>query len=264
MKGLKKGNVALVTGGSSGLGEAVAFAFAREDVKVVIADIDEVGGITNVNKIKENGGEAMFFKTDISKNDEVKKLIEGIIDIYGRLDYANNNAGIGEPKRVKLAKVSEGDFDKVLSVNLKGVWLCMKYEIAQMKKQRKGAIVNTSSVCGLVGSIPLLSSYVTSKHGVIGMTKAAAMDYATEGIRINAVCPGTVLTPQLKEVTRDNPKEIEWQASLHPMNRLGKPEEIAAAVLWLCSDQASFITGYPLAVDGGFVTGRPDSLKPGE
>ncbi len=253
MEGLKQGGVALVTGGSTGIGQAVALAFAREKVKVAIADVNVPDGEATLKQIKDSGGEAIFIRCDVSKASDVKNMIDTILNTYGSLDYANNNAGIGETDRVKLAEVKEENFDRIIGINLKGVWLCMKYEIPAMLKQNKGAIVNTSSICGLVGSLPLLSSYVASKHAVVGLTKAAALDYATDGIRINAVCPGSVLTPQLKKVTEKDPSEIDRQASLHPLQRLGTTEEIAAAVLWLCSDQSAFVHGYPLAVDGGYV-----------
>ena len=253
MEGLKPGGVALVTGGSTGIGQAVALAFAKEKVKVAIADVNIQEGENTVKQIKDTGGEAIFIRCDVSRASDVKNMIDTIVGAFGSLDYANNNAGIGETERVKLADVKEENFDRIIGINLKGVWLCMKYEIPMMLKQSKGAIVNTSSICGLVGSLPLLSSYVASKHAVVGLTKAAALDYATDGIRINAVCPGSVLTPQLKKVTEKDPGEIDRQAALHPMQRLGTTEEIAAAVLWLCSDQSAFVHGYPLAVDGGYV-----------
>jgi NAD(P)-dependent dehydrogenase (short-subunit alcohol dehydrogenase family) len=253
MKLFKDDEVALVTGGSTGIGQAVARAFAREGLRVAIADVNEKDGYETEKLIMGEGGKAKFFYCDVSKSKDVSNLIDEITGHFGRLDYANNNAGIGEPKRVKLDQVDEVDFDRVIQINLKGVWLCMKYEIPVMLKQGRGAIVNTSSICGLVGSLPLLSSYVASKHGVVGLTKAAALDYAKDGIRINAVCPGSVLTPQLRKVTEKDPSEIEYQASLHPVNRLGTTDEIANAVMWLCSDASSFVHGYPLAVDGGYV-----------
>jgi len=253
MKGLKVGGVALVTGASTGIGHATALAFAKERVKVAVVDVNVKDGEKTVDQIRKAGGEAIFIRCDVSVTRDVQTMIETIISTYNRLDYAHNNAGIGEIDRVKLDEVKEENFDRLMQINLKGVWLCMKYEIPVMLRQGKGSIVNTSSVCGLVGSLPLLSSYVASKHAIVGLTKAAALDYALDGIRINAVCPGSVLTPQLKQATEKNPAEIELQAKLHPLNRLGTTEEIAAAVLWLCSDQASFVHGFPLAVDGGYV-----------
>lgn len=256
MKGLRKDAVALVTGGSTGIGNAVAWAFVNEGVRTAIADVNEKDGMAAVEEMNKGGGEAIFIRTDVSNANQVEAMVSKILDTFGRLDYANNNAGIpepGEPKQIKMANVSEADFDKVIRVNLKGVWLCMKYEIKQMLKQGYGSIVNTSSVCGLVGSIPFITSYVTSKHGVVGLTKAAALDYAKDGIRINAVCPGGVLTPQLEYVSKNDPEDLKRRGSITPMGRLGKTEEIADAVLWLCSDQASYVHGYPLAVDGGYV-----------
>ncbi len=256
MKGLKKDAVALITGGSTGIGNAVAWAFINEGVKIAIADVNEKDGSATVEEMNKRGGEAIFIKTDVSNAGQVKAMVSKIVESFGRLDYANNNAGIpepGEPNQIKMADVPEADFDNVIRVNLKGVWLCMKYEIKQMFTQGYGSIVNTSSVCGLVGSIPFITSYVTSKHGVVGLTKAAALDYAKDGIRINAVCPGGVLTPQLEYVSRNDPEDLKRRGSITPMGRLGRTEEIAAAVLWLCSEQSSYVHGYPLAVDGGYV-----------
>lgn len=245
--------VVLVTGGSTGIGRATMLAFAREGAKVVGAARGIEQGEQVVREIEVLGGEALFIQTDVTDAKAVQSLVERTIATYGRMDCAFNNAGIGEQKRELQADVLEQDFDRVMDVNLKGIWLCMKYEIKQMLKQGGGVIVNNSSICGLVATLPRLSSYITSKHALIGLTRAAAMDYAEQGVRINAICPGSIMTPQLEEVTRDNPDEITYQASLHPMNRLGTTDEIAAAVLWLCSDESTFVHGHPLAVDGGFL-----------
>lgn len=252
MKEWLKGKVALVTGASAGIGRTTALAFAREGAKVVVADILIEEGKETVRMIKEGGGEAIFVKADVTQPEEVEALISTTVETYGRLDCAFNNAGIEEQEPVRTADVIEENWDRVINTNLKGVWLCMKYEIPQMLKQGGGAIVNAGSVAGLVAE-PNISSYVASKHGVVGLTKAAALEYAKDGIRVNAVCPGCIPTGQVERVTRGDPQEIERLASLHPIGRMGTTEEIAAAVLWLCSDAASFVTGYPLAVDGGFV-----------
>jgi len=244
MKGLE-GKIALVTGGSSGMGRTTALAFAREGAKVVIADIQVEGGEETVQTIDDTGGEAIFFKTDVSRRDEVEALINRVVETYGRLDCAFNNAGIEETSLLPTAESTEENWDRVIGTNLKGVWLCMKYELAQMVKQGSGAIVNTASVGGLVG-FEGIGAYVASKHGVIGLTKTAALEYATAGIRVNAVCPGVIRTPMLADAEA-------LLAPLEPMGRIGLPEEIAEAVVWLCSDAASFVTGHPMVVDGGIL-----------
>jgi NAD(P)-dependent dehydrogenase (short-subunit alcohol dehydrogenase family) len=201
--------------------------------------------------IKAAGGEAIFVKCDVSKADEVKGMIEKTIATFGRLDYAFNNAGT-EGVMASTHECTEENFDKTINVNLKGVWLCMKYEIPEILKQGKGVIVNSSSIAGLVGS-PGLPAYVATKHGVIGLTKTAALEYAKAGIRVNAVCPGAIKTAMIDRITGKN-KEVEDQfEAMEPIGRMGEPEEVAKAVIWLCSDEASFVTGHPLAVDGGWV-----------
>ena len=244
MKGLE-GKIALVTGGSSGMGRTTALAFAREGAKVVIADVQVEGGEETVQTIDDTGGEAIFFKTDVSRRDEVEALINRVVETYGRLDCAFNNAGIEETSLLPTAESTEENWDRVIGTNLKSVWLCMKYELAQMVKQGSGAIVNTASVGGLVG-FEGIGAYVASKHGVIGLTKTAALEYATAGIRVNAVCPGVIRTPMLADAEA-------LLAPLEPMGRIGLPEEIAEAVVWLCSDAASFVTGHPMVVDGGIL-----------
>lgn len=251
MTGKLEGKVALVTGGSSGMGRASALAFAREGAKVVVADVAVEGGKETVRKIKEAGGEAIFVKADVSKAAEVEALINKAIETYGRLDCAHNNAGV-EGTIASTVDCTEESWDRTINVNLKGVWLCMKYEIPQMLKHGGGAIVNTSSTMGLVAERDV-PAYVASKHGVVGLTKAAALEYAMAGIRINAVCPGTIRTPMMERVTGGDPKvEAEFTARL-PIGRWGAPEEVAEAVVWLCSDAASFVTGHAMAVDGGWV-----------
>lgn len=247
------GKVALVTGGASGIGRATALTFAREGAKLVIADMNEDGGQQTVHMITENGGEAMFVQVDVSNATEVEVMISKTVETYGRLDCAHNNAGIGSRPRAPLHECLEETWDRVLGINLKGVWLCMKYEIIQMLKQGGGTIVNTASIMGLVGSWSGTSAYNASKHGVVGLTKTAALEYAKSGIRVNAVCPGYIRTPLLESTLTSRPDMEEQIVSRHPVGRLGHPEEIAEAVVWLCSDAASFVTGHTMTVDGGYV-----------
>lgn len=246
-----EGKIALVTGGSSGIGRATALAFAREGAKVVIGDIQVEGGERTLQAIKEAGGDAILVKTDVTRPDQVEALIKRAVETYGRLDCAFNNAGF-EGAQAPTADYTEEDWDRVISINLKGVWLCMKYEIPQMLKQGSGAIVNTASSAGLVG-FRTAPAYTAAKHGVVGLTKTAALDYAPAGIRINAVCPGVIRTPMLERLTGGHPKLEAWLLAQEPVGRAGTPEEVAEAVVWLCSDAASFVTGHPMAVDGGFV-----------
>jgi NAD(P)-dependent dehydrogenase (short-subunit alcohol dehydrogenase family) len=247
------GKVALVTGGASGIGRATALTFAREGAKLVIADMNEDGGQQTVHMITENGGEATFVRTDVSKAVEVQALISQAVATYGRLDCAHNNAGIGSRPRAPLHECTEETWDRVLAINLKGVWLCMKYEIIQMLTQGSGTIVNTASIMGLVGSWSGTAAYNASKHGVVGLTKTAALEYATSGIRVNAVCPGYIHTPLIEEALTSNPALEAQIVARHPVGRMGEPEEIAEAVVWLCSDATSFVTGHTMTVDGGYV-----------
>ncbi len=250
MVGKLEGKVALVTGGGSGIGRASSLLFACEGAKVVVADVATDGGEETVEMIRKSGGEATFIKTDVSQSSQVELLIARTIDIYERLDCAHNNAGLLLPEPL-THELTEEHWDRVMSVNLKGVWLCMKYEIPHMLKLGSGAIVNTASVGGLIGTRHL-AAYTTSKHGVIGVTKSAALEYAKMGIRINAVCPATIVTPPVERDIRANPKNHDRFVSSQPIGRLGQPKEVAEAVLWLCSDAASFVTGSCLTVDGGF------------
>ncbi|HLC82810.1 MAG TPA: SDR family oxidoreductase [Bacteroidia bacterium] len=244
-----EGKVAIVTGGSFGIGRATAIAFAQRGSKVVIVDCIEDNETINI--IKAAKGEAIFIKCDISKDSEVKDMVEKTIKTYGRIDYAFNNAGI-EGASAITHESTEDTWERTIDVNLKGVWLCMKYEIQQMLKQGKGSIVNTASIAGLVG-FQGLPAYVASKHGVIGLTKTAALEYAKLGIRVNAVCPGVIKTPMVDRFTGKN-KEVEKQfESMEPIGRMGQPEEVAEAAIWLCSDAASFVTGDAMAVDGGWI-----------
>jgi NAD(P)-dependent dehydrogenase (short-subunit alcohol dehydrogenase family) len=251
MAGRVDGKIALVTGGGSGIGRATALTFAREGAKVVVADVVVDGGEDTVGQIKAAGGEAMFVKTDVARAAEVDAVVTAAVATYGRLDCAFNNAGV-EGMLQTTVEYGEAHWDRVLAINLKGVWLCMKYEIAQMLKQGSGAIVNTASAAGLVG-FPHLSAYVASKHGVVGLTKTAALEYAKAGIRVNAVCPGGIRTPMLERAFKMMEGFAEAAVATEPVGRLGQPGEIAEAVVWLCSDAASFVTGVPMAVDGGLV-----------
>lgn len=240
--------VAIVTGGSFGIGRATALAFSKKGAKVVIADWAEDN--ETLNLIKDAGGEAIFVKCDVSKASDVKAMVEKAISAFGRLDYAFNNAGI-EGVTAPVQDCSEENWDKTIGVNLKGIWLCMKYEIPEILKQGKGVIVNCASIAGLVGYSGL-PAYAASKHGVIGLTKTSALECAKLGIRVNAVCPGAIKTPMIDRLTGKK-KEVEQQyAAMEPIGRLGQPEEVANAVTWMCSDEASFITGHAMAVDGGW------------
>ncbi len=247
--------VALVTGASSGIGRASAEAFAREGAKVVVADVAVEGGEETVRTIQEAGGEATFVKADVSDRAAVEAMVDQTVQAWGRLDCAHNNAGIAEP-RVLTADLDEAMWDRIIGINLKGTWLCLKYEIRQMLKQGDGSgsgtIVNTSSVTGLVG-VKGLPAYVASKHGIIGLTKAAALEYAKRGIRVNAVCPGPIRTASLEWYISQNPEVEKQLTAENPSGRLGTPEEIAEAVVWLCSDAASYMTGHALVADGGGV-----------
>lgn len=253
MAGMLENKVAVVTGGSSGIGRASALAFAREGAKVVVAaDKNIKGGQGTVRMIKEAGGEATFVKTDVSKSAEVEALINKAVEYYGRLDCAHNNAGVVDSEPLP-ADATEELWDRIIDIDLKGTWLCMKYEILQMLKQDGGVIVNTASVLGLIAD-PNMAIYSTAKHGTMGLTKAAALGYAKMGIRINVVCPGRILTPPVERMMKMMP-EPEREAEKQPIGRMGTSEDVAEAVVWLCSDAASFITGTALTMDGGVLAG---------
>jgi NAD(P)-dependent dehydrogenase (short-subunit alcohol dehydrogenase family) len=256
MPGTLNGKVALVTGGASGIGRATALTFAREGAKLLIADMHADGGQQTVHMITENGGEATFVQVDVTQAAAVEAMISKTVETYGRLDCAYNNAGIsgrgvaGE-QRAFTADYPEERWHQVIAINLTGVWLCMKYEIHQMLQQGGGAIVNTASVAGLVG-LPTSSAYVASKHGVVGITRTAALEYAKSGIRVNCVCPGYIQTPMTAPGMQD-PERMALMLASEPVGRMGKPEEVAETVVWLCSDAASFVTGHTMTVDGGYV-----------
>ena len=245
--------VAIVTGGTSGIGRDTAVLFAKEGAKVVVAGRREVEGQETTDLIRAAGGEGIFVQTDVSKTAAVQTLLQKTIDKYGRLDIAFNNAGV-EGNWVPIAEQPEDDWDRTIAINLKGVWLCLKYELQQMLKQgRGGAIVNMSSVAGWIGSAGA-ATYCATKHGVIGLTKSAALENATKGIRINAVCPAVIETPMGERIF-GAPEMNKFALGLHPIGRFGKPTEVAEAVLWMCSDRASFMTGQSLVLDGGFLAG---------
>jgi len=248
-----EGKVALVTGGTSGIGRETALLFARAGAKVVAAGRRAPEGEETVELVGAAGGEGLFVKTDVSKAAEVETLVQKTVERFGRLDVVFNNAGM-EGVWVPIARQSEEDWDRTIAVNLKGVWLCLKYEIRQMLKQGGGgAIVNMASIMGLIGSAGA-AAYSASKHGVIGLTKTAALENARSGIRINAVCPGAVEAPMAERIF-GAPKVHKYVLSCHPIGRFGKPMEIAEAVVWMCSDRASFMTGQSLVLDGGFLAG---------
>jgi NAD(P)-dependent dehydrogenase (short-subunit alcohol dehydrogenase family) len=249
-----RGKVALVTGGSAGVGLATAIAFARAGADVVIASRNADRGERAVDLIKDSGGDAMFVKADVSKAEDTAALMRAITNAYGRLDVAFNSAGV-TGALVNLTDQTENDFDTTIGVNLKGIWLCMKYEVVQMQKQGGGSIVNLSAVAGLNGAAKA-SIYSASKHGILGLTKSAALEYAKAGVRVNAVCAGIIQTPGLEVVNKrffgdDAGKASAWWASHIPLRRTGRADEVAQAVLWLCSDAASYVSGSSILVDGG-------------
>jgi NAD(P)-dependent dehydrogenase (short-subunit alcohol dehydrogenase family) len=248
--GLVEGKVSLVTGGGSGIGRACAMLFASEGARVVVVDMAVDTGEETVAEINDGGGDALFVRCDIADASSVEAMVATTIDVYGRLDCALNNAGIEGPK-FPVADYSLEDWNRMLDTNLTGTFLCMKYEIPAMLAVGGGAIVNTSSVGGLVG-FASMAAYGASKFGVNAVTKCAALEYATMGVRVNSVCPGIIRTPMVDRFLRENPELESSLLARTPMGRLGRPKEIAEAVVWLCSDRSSFVTGQTIAVDGAY------------
>ena len=247
------GKIGLITGGTSGIGRYAAVLFAKAGAKVVIAGRRELEGKETIEMVRAAGGDGVFVKADVSKAAEVNALVQSTVEKFGRLDVAFNNAGI-EGHWAPITEQSEEDWDRTIDINLKGVWLCLKYEIQQMLKQGGGgAIVNMASVAGLIGSAGA-ATYCASKHGVIALTKTAALENARSGIRVNVVCPAVIETPMAERIFGE-PEINKFILGLHPIGRFGRPEEIAEAVVWMCSDRASFMTGQSLVLDGGFLAG---------
>jgi len=253
MAGMLDGKSTLITGGGGGIGRATALAFAREGARVAVADVREEAARETVALVNAAGGQAISLAGEVTRDDQVRAMIEAVVAAYGRLDCAFNNAGIAgwqvDAAGKKTAEWSEEAFDRMIAVNLKGVWLCMRHELPQMQKQGGGAIVNTGSIAGLAG-LPTSSAYVAAKHGVVGLTKTAAIEYAEAKIRVNAVCPGFIRTPMTEDTMRRRGEQILAQV---PFRRMGNPEEIAEMVLWLCSDRASYVSGAAYNVDGGWM-----------
>jgi len=243
------GKVALITGGNAGIGRATAIEFAKHGAKVVITGRREKEGHEVIAEIKALGGEAIFAQTDVSKESDVKAMIERTLETFGRLDYAFNNAGV-EETLTPLPDQTEETYDQIMDINVKGVWLSLKHEIPAMLKTGGGAIVNNSSIAGLVG-FAMAPVYVASKHAVIGLTKSIALEYAKQNVRVNAVAPGSIETRMLRDFA-SAPEVRQMLEAGHPMGRIGQPKEVASTVIWLCSDGASFVTGQTLAIDGGY------------
>src|SRR5438067_1355401 len=243
------GKVAFVTGAANGIGRAAALAFAREGASVVVADVSEQGNQETVRLIEEQGGRALAVRCDVSRAEDVKAALEKTVETFGRLDFAFNNAGVEQPI-TPAADLAEEEWDRIVDINLRSVFLCMKHEIPLMLKQGGGAIVNTSSGAGVKG-IAGQAAYCAAKFGIVGLTKATALDYASSNIRVNAVCPGIIETPMMDRFSGGTPEGRARVIAQEPVGRMGKPEEIAAAVVWLCSDAAAFVTGHAMVIDGG-------------
>jgi NAD(P)-dependent dehydrogenase (short-subunit alcohol dehydrogenase family) len=250
MDGLQD-SVTIVTGGSTGIGHAAALRFAEEGSQVVLADVNTEDGLATVDEIEEMGGEATFVETDVSDPADVENMVETAVDTYGGLDFAFNNAGVEGDDSVASEQTLD-NWEQVIDVNLKGVFLGMRAEIPAMLESGGGAIVNTASIAGVVG-FPELSPYVASKHGVIGLTKTAALEYSGEGVRVNAVCPGVIDTPMVERSSEDM-ESVDQAIAATPLGRLGAPNEIGDAAVWLCSEESSFVTGEAMVIDGGYTS----------
>jgi NAD(P)-dependent dehydrogenase (short-subunit alcohol dehydrogenase family) len=251
MRDFYAGKVVLITGAATGMGETSAIEFAKAGAKVVIADWNEKAGLATVDAILAAGGEAQFVKVDVSNGQSVKAMVDQTLAWYGRLDCAFNNAGIME-ENAKLADLDETMFDRIVAVNMKGVFLCMKYELPVMVAQGKGVIVNTSSVCA-ARILPNCAAYTASKFGVVALTRSAAVEYGASGVRINAILPGAIATPMAKAAIAADPERLERIKHTRPLGKVAEPLVIAKAAMWLCSDDAEHITGHALPVDGGYV-----------
>jgi NAD(P)-dependent dehydrogenase (short-subunit alcohol dehydrogenase family) len=243
------GKVAFLTGAASGIGRATALAFARQGVDVVVADIDQQGSQDTARMIEDLGGQALAVRCDVTRSEDIQPALKQTVEAFGRLDYAFNNAGAEQQPKL-TAEMTEEEWDRIITINLKGVFLCMKYEIPLLLQHGGGAIVNTSSGAG-IKVFGRGAAYAAAKHGVVGLTKDAALDYAAENIRINAICPGIIDTEMMDRFTGGTSEGRNRVIAQEPIGRMGKPEEIAATVVWLCSDAASFITGHALVADGG-------------
>ena len=240
--------VAIITGGASGIGQSTALAFAAQGAKVVIADVQD--GSETLSQVHKAGGEGIYIKCDVSRDGDVKAMVGKTIQTYGRLDFGINNAGI-EGVQIAMQDLAESDWDRTIAINLKGIWLCMKYEIPYILQQKNGAIVNTASIAGVIG-FANMAAYVASKHGVAGLTKVAALELAKTGVRVNAICPGVIHTPMVDRGLA-NPEMEKAYTAMIPMGRMGRPEEMAETILYLCSDSSSYVTGQVLIADGGWV-----------
>ncbi|HZP30802.1 MAG TPA: glucose 1-dehydrogenase [Acidimicrobiia bacterium] len=253
--GLVDGKVALVTGGASGIGRGAALAFAREGARgVVVADRDKAGGVDTIELLGAEGCDALFVETDVTSARDTTAMVDAAVGRYGALDCAFNNAGIDMPWQ-RIVDGDEDAFDRVLAVNLKGVFLSMQAELCRMAGNGGGTIVNTSSTAGLLGTRGA-SSYTAAKHGVIGLTKTAALEYADRGVRVNAVCPGPIVTPMLRRSLGESDEQLARIAASTPIGRLGQPADVGEAVVWLCSERSSYVTGLAVPVDGGLVEGH--------